>query len=63
MCRIVPCNHGISVSISSIMDLSEHEFRDLVFAELNSCDVSKTSLKSLKKILEERLNCDLKEVN
>jgi hypothetical protein len=44
------------------MDLSENEFRDLVLAELNACDVSTTSLKTLKKLLEERLNCDLTEV-
>eukprot|EP01035_Chromulina_nebulosa_P038196 gene38196-51592_t len=43
------------------MDLSENEFRDLVLAELNACDVSTTSLKTLKKLLEERLNCDLTE--
>ena len=45
-----------------IMDLSNDEFRDLVLAELNHCDLNKTSLKTLKKLLEERLKCDLTEV-
>ena len=41
------------------MELSDEEFRHEVYSELKKCDMETTSLKGLKKLLEERLGCEL----